>query len=96
MPSRLAMQLALAHLIERAVEKDVVNDYAAVARALGVSRARVSQLRALLGLAPKIQEKVMLGEVRTAARALRVVAAVPSWERQIQLVHQTDLNENDD
>jgi len=50
-PSRRARQLALGVWIERQVEDGRVASYAEMARVLGVSRARVTQLVGL-GLAP--------------------------------------------
>ena len=40
--SRAARMLALAHYVERLVEQGSVKSYAAAARQLGVSRARMS------------------------------------------------------
>jgi hypothetical protein len=44
--------LALAHLIERKVKAGELKDFAAAAKVLRVSRARMSQVMALLNLAP--------------------------------------------
>ena len=53
--------LALAHYIERQVEDNAIPDYAAAARALGLTRARITQITGLLLLAPEIQERVLDG-----------------------------------
>ena len=50
-PSRKARQLALGVWIERQIEAGRVGSYAEMARALGVSRARVTQL-VDMGLSP--------------------------------------------
>lgn len=50
--ARLARQLALAHWIERAVETGHVSSYAEVARALGLTQSRITQITVLLGLSP--------------------------------------------
>ena len=60
--TRLARQLALAHKIERLVEAGTLKDYAEAAALLGISRARMSQVMDLLGLAPAEKERILLGE----------------------------------
>ena len=69
--SALDTALALAHHVDRLVEAGDLPDYAAAARALGVTRARLSQLQALLLLAPEIQERVLVGELGESERGLR-------------------------
>ena len=75
---RLARQLALAHWIERAVEEGRAGSYGEVARALGLTESRITQVTALLGLPPAVQEAVLLGEgaigIREAIRAARVAS----------------------
>lgn len=77
---RLARQLAMAHWIERAVEEGRAGSYGEVARALGLTESRITQVTALLGLSPAVQERVLLGEggvgIREAVRASREV----HWE----------------
>ncbi len=79
---RLVRQLALAHWIERAVEDGRASSYGEVARALGLTESRVTQITALLGLPPGVQEAVLLGEggvgIREAIRKGREV----EWGRQ--------------
>jgi alkylated DNA nucleotide flippase Atl1 len=74
---RLARQLALAHWIERAVEEGRASCYGEVARALGLSESRITQVTALLGLSPEVQERVLASEgelgIREAIRAAREV-----------------------
>jgi hypothetical protein len=58
-----------------------------MARALGFSRARVSQLVDLLPLAPDIQGEILDLEFPAGVqpindRDLRYVASVPMWEEQ--------------
>ena len=53
---RLARQLALAHHVERMVESGAIRNHAAVARVLGVTRARIAQVMGLLHLSPDIQQ----------------------------------------
>ena len=63
--------LALAHWIERQVEAGVIKDYAAAARVIGVSRARLSQIMGLLTLPVKVQEAVLTGKVVVSEKQLR-------------------------
>src|SRR5262249_26413825 len=56
---RVARLLALAIHLERWRADGVVMNYAALARLGRVSRARVSQVMALLHLAPDLQERVL-------------------------------------
>jgi hypothetical protein len=80
-PSRTARMLALAHHIDRLVEDGTIPDYAAAARTLGLTRARLTQVMNLLLLAPEIQERVLTGELWTE-RSLRDVVAEAEWEGQ--------------
>ena len=77
---RLARQLALAHWIDRAVESGQVASYGEVARVLGLTESRITQVTALLGLSPELQELILIGEggigIREAIRAGREV----EWE----------------
>ena len=75
--------LALAHHIERLVEAGTLTDYAAAAGALGVTRARVTQLMNMLLLAPELQHGVLVGEIDASQRALRAAAGEASWTRQL-------------
>ena len=80
--SPTARSLALAHYIEAAVESGVYRSAAEVAAALGVTRARVSQISMLLRLDPSTQERILVGDDTRSARALRSECAEPSWEAQ--------------
>jgi ParB-like chromosome segregation protein Spo0J len=86
-PARVARQLALAHALQRRVDDGEFTDYADMARALGFSRARVSQIMDLLLLAPAIQEEILFLEVAPGAqpiseRALRKVCRHIEWPSQ--------------
>ena len=87
-PSRAARMLALAYYIERQIEDGAVPDYAAAACALGVTRARVTQLMNLLLLAPEIQGRIVAGELPISERDLRRAVGEPEWEEQHTLVQQ--------
>ena len=78
-PSRLARVLALAHFVERLVDAGDLPDYATAATALGVTRARLSQLLALLLLAARVQDRVLTGELRATERKLRGVVGEAEW-----------------
>jgi hypothetical protein len=58
-PARVAVMLALAHKIQDAIDRGVARDRAEVARRLGLTRARVTQLMDLTLLAPDIQEQIL-------------------------------------
>ena len=81
-PSRAARMLALAHHIERRIDDGTIPGYAAAARALGLTRARLTQVMNLLLLAPEIQERIAVGELVLTERALRRVVGEPDWEEQ--------------
>jgi len=79
--------LALAHQVQNAIDRGLVADRAAVARKLGLTRARVTQLLDLLLLAPDLQEAVLAMEAvdgvePMAERTLRVVAHAGAWGEQ--------------
>lgn len=76
-PARIARQLALAHALQRRVNSGEFADYASMARELGFTRARVTQLMDLLLIAPDIQEEILFldapaGAQPVSERALRL------------------------
>lgn len=86
-PAKVARQLALAHHLEAAIERGLVADQAALARKLGLTRARVTQLFDLLMLAADLQEQVLAleavdGAEPMAERTLRTVAHAGTWAEQ--------------
>lgn len=87
-PARIARLLALAHHIEAQIESDEFQDYAAVARAHNLTRARLTQIMNLLLLAPMIQEDILQLEALpgwepVTERHLRPVLESLVWEEQI-------------
>ena len=56
---RVARMLALAHEIDRLIRAGELRDLADAARAMGLTRARVTQIANLLLLAPAIQEAIL-------------------------------------
>lgn len=86
-PARVARMLGLAHHIQRAIEAGTVPDQAAVARRLGLTRARVTQFLDLVLLALDIQEAILVleavdGVEPITERALRAIARSPAWVEQ--------------
>lgn len=86
-PAHVARQLALAHHLQRAIDRGAVLDQAAVARKLGLTRARVTQFFDLLILAADLQEQVLAlkavdGAEPMAERTLRTVAHTGTWAAQ--------------
>jgi len=90
-PPRITCLLALAHRFETLVQTGKVRDYAHLARAGRVSRARMSQILKLLTLAPSIQEYILSLPPRSAGkegiteRHLRGIVDEPRWDRQLAL-----------
>lgn len=88
---RVARMLALAHHWQALIRDGVVKDQAALAALVGVSRARVSQVMALLYLAPDIQEELLdlpattVGRDPVQHRTLTRLAAEPFWHTQRRL-----------
>ena len=61
-PARIAITLALAHKLQQAIDDGWVKDRAEVARMLGVTRARITQIMNLLLLPVAEQERVLFLE----------------------------------
>ena len=59
---RTARLLALAHKQEKMVRRGEVKDYAEIARRMGLSRARVTQICCLTLLDPQVQERLLFDE----------------------------------
>jgi hypothetical protein len=74
---RGARLLALAHAIDAGALS-----YAQVAHALGISRARVTQIAALTLLAPDIQQRLLEGDPNIHERALRAALRFVDWNQQ--------------
>ena len=85
---RVARMLALAHKIDAMIWAGEFRDLADAARALGVTRARMSQITNLLLLAPEIQEAILdlpsvtNGRDPISERALRRIVAEVNWTQQ--------------
>ncbi len=85
---RVARILALAHHWRGLIRDGVAKDQAALARLVGVSRARVTQVMDLLYLAPGIQEAILFlpavweGRSPIGHRDLLAVAGRYLWSEQ--------------
>ncbi len=82
---RVARQLAFAYHVERLIESGELTDYAAAAEALGVTRARITQIMKLLLLAPELQYRILLREIDASERALRAAVGQANWQEQLDL-----------
>ena len=86
-PAQIAHMLAFAHALQSAIDDGIYETRAEVARRFGLTRARITQLLALVTLAPDIQEEILFieaidGNEPLSARALRPLVAMSSWEAQ--------------
>ena len=86
--ARVARMLVLAHKIDAMVRSGEFRDLADAARAVGVTRARMTQIANLLLLAPVIQEAILDlppitdGRDPISERVLRRIVAEPEWKVQ--------------
>lgn len=88
---RVARVLALAHHWQGLIRSGAVRDQAELARLVGVSRARVTQVMGLLCLAPDIQDEVLVSTAlamnAVRHRILLPIAATAEWSEQRRLWH---------
>jgi hypothetical protein len=81
---RLTKLLALAHRWNRLIEEGAVSDRAEIARTMGLSRARVTQIMDLLYLASEIQERILGGQgegvPEVPEREVRSLTKIPIWK----------------
>lgn len=88
---RVARMLALAIRFDGLIRQGVVKDQADLARLGNVSRARVTQIMNLLGLAPAIQEEILFlpqierGKEPIQEHELRQIATIVGWQIQTKL-----------
>jgi hypothetical protein len=87
-PARVARQLALAHALQRRVDDGEFADYADMARALGFTRARVTQLMDLLLLAADIQEEILFLEIAPGAQPISERALRDGVLRSLNWIEQ--------
>ena len=85
---RASRLMALAMRFDELIRSGEVTDYAELARLGHVSRARLSQIASLLGLAPDLQEDILFlprtlrGRDLIQLRHLLPIAAIPDWRKQ--------------
>jgi len=80
--------LAMGHRYLKAVEEGEFEDFADLARRLKVSRAWISMCVELTFLAPWIQEKILLGNVRLLTiQLLILMARHQNWDEQDTLAY---------
>jgi len=85
---RTARVLALAHQYASMIAQGQAADYADLARRLGITRARMTQIMQLLHLAPDIQEAILThppvftGRDPVPEAAIRQIAREPLWQMQ--------------
>jgi hypothetical protein len=79
---RVVRLLALSHRWHRLIDEGKVKDQAEIARRMGLTRARVSQIMALRWLSPVMQEWMIASEEPIAGeKEWRVVAVDVRWSR---------------
>ena len=80
--------MALAIRLEHLLANGQVKDQAEIARAAGITRARVTQILNLINLAPNIQQAILDLEPTTdhvprfREGEVRQIAITPNWEKQ--------------
>ena len=87
--SRVARMLALAHHVDRLIEAGDIGSYADAAAALGLTRARVTQLMKLTLLSPEIQGRLLTAELTTAERWMRPVVSEANWQKQLAVMAES-------
>ena len=102
-PARVAVTLALAHQIQRAIDRGEIRDQAEAARRLGVTRARLTQILNLTHLLADIQEGILFPDAvgslkRIGERAMGAVVRTPRWadQRSVLVALSTNSASSDD
>jgi len=83
-PPRIALLMALAIYMERLLRDGHAESQGELASLAGITRARITQILNLLGLAPDIQEQLLLNNKsnRFVERTLRPLCMVANWNEQ--------------
>jgi hypothetical protein len=85
---RVSRLMALAMRFDELIRSGQITGYAELAKLGHVSRARLSQIASLLGLAPDLQEDILFlprtlkGRDPIQLRHLLPIAAIPDWRKQ--------------
>ena len=88
---KITKLLVLAFQIEQAIDDGRAKDYADVARQLGVTRARITQVTNLLSLSPDIQTMILIEPHRVqhvSERRLRPLTEELNWHRQGEMLRE--------
>jgi hypothetical protein len=92
-PPRIARLVALAHKLDALVRSGEVTGYSELARLGHISPSRLTQIMALLHLAPSIQEYLLFvsaGDARSVTElGLRKIAHEPRWDLQRKLFEES-------
>lgn len=93
-PARVAVVLALAHTIQRTIDRGEIRDQAEAARRLGLTRARMTQILDLTLLAPDLQEEILLlqavdGLEPLGEKLLRNITTSKEWTKQRQTIRHS-------
>jgi hypothetical protein len=91
---RGARQLAMAYAIDRWIEDGMLRDHAHAAALLGVTQARISQVVALLALAPDIQTRLLEGDTTIPERAIRLALRSADWETQRRVIQEYEREDS--
>jgi len=92
---RVSRLMALAMRFDELIRSGEVTDYAELARLGHVSRARLSQIASLLGLAPDLQEEILFlprtlkGRDPIQLRHLLPIAVLPDWRHETVIGRST-------
>src|SRR5262245_6216402 len=85
---RVSRLMALAMRFDELIRSGQVTGYAELAKLGHVTRARLSQIASLLGLAPDLQEEILFlprtlkGRDPIQLRHLLPIVAIPDWRKQ--------------
>jgi len=87
---RVARLMALAIRLEGLIRKQIIADYAEIARRGRVTRARLTQIMKLLDLAPDLQEQILFlpSLTRLNERNLRPLVGRIDWHEQRRLFQE--------
>ena len=79
--------------MDRLVQAGTLPSYREAGRRVGISHVRMSEICALAGLAPDIQEAILLGRLVVTERALRPVVRALLWSQQHDALTSTSAGD---
>ena len=80
--SRTARLLALAYKVRRLLDSGALPDQREAAARLGIVFPQITHILNLTYLSPRIQERILSGELAVAEHALRNVCRITDWGSQ--------------